>query len=359
MIGHKQGFCLLDLECATPQYTCSYQGISAGCADVYGSQLGCQYLDITGIAPGNYTLRVTADPFARISELDEGDNVVSTPVTIPGPGTNACTTPVVIPAAGGVVDGTTSGGSTQSGTCANTGSAPEKVFQWTPSVSGAATIQTCAASNTNFDTVLYLRTGSCQSGGEVTCNDDIAGCATSTGSGQGSRITPTVTAGQTYFIFVDGYGNASGNFRLTVTPPTAPPPPGGACASPTVIPAAGGVFSGSTSGSSTASGSCASTSGAPERVFQWTPTRSGTATIQTCGASGTRFDTVLYLRSGDCQTGAQVACNDDTAGCATSTGSGRGSRITPTVTAGQTYFIFVDGYGSSSGSFSLSVTAPH
>src|SRR5206468_2779778 len=97
VIGHKQGFCLLDLECATPQYTCSCQGISAGCADVYGSQLGCQYLDITGIAPGNYTLRVTADPFARISELDEGDNVVSTPVAIPGPGTNACTTPVVIP----------------------------------------------------------------------------------------------------------------------------------------------------------------------------------------------------------------------------------------------------------------------
>src|SRR5439155_1076104 len=36
-----------------------------------------------------------------------------------------------------------------------------------------------------------------------------------------SRITPTVTAGQAYFIVVDGYGGAQGTFSLTVTPPGA------------------------------------------------------------------------------------------------------------------------------------------
>jgi hypothetical protein len=356
VIGHKQGFCLLDSECANPRYSCDNQGISAGCADVYDSSLGCQYLDITDIPAGDYTLRVTVDPFSRIAELNEGNNVISVPVTIPGASANACTNPQVIPALGGVVTGSTSGtgGGSLSGSCGNTGASPEKVFQWTPSVSGTATIQTCGAS-TNFDTVLYMRSGSCQAGSQVACNDDTSGCGSGAASNLASRITPTVTAGQTYYIVVDGYGGARGNFTLSVTPP-APPPPS-ACSSPTVIPALGGVFTGSTSGASTLSGTCATTNAAPEKVFQWTPSRSGTATVQTCGP-GTSFNTVLYMRSGSCQSGSQVACNNNTTACPTGSGANHGSRLTQAVTAGQTYYIIVDGAGSVSGNFSLSVTPP-
>src|SRR5438552_12390134 len=93
----------------------------------------------------------------------------------------------------------------------------------------------------------------------------------------------------------------------------------GSCGSPTVIPSQGGTFTGATSGTSTLAGGCGVTSGSPEKVFQWTPTVSGTATVQTCG-SGTTFDTVLYMRSGTCGGGAEVACNDDP--CANSTGAG-------------------------------------
>src|SRR5439155_11843344 len=102
----------------------------------------------------------------------------------------------------------------------STGTSPEKVFQWTPAVSGTATIQTCGA-GTNFDTVLYIRSGLCATGSEVAsgCNDDA--CTNSTGANRASRITPTVTAGRTYFIVVDGFGWAQGNFALTVTPPGA------------------------------------------------------------------------------------------------------------------------------------------
>jgi len=179
-----------------------------------------------------------------------------------------------------------------------------------------------------------------------------------------SRITPTVTAGQTYFIVVDGYAGAQGTFSLTVTPPGDPAPtttttlPGGAaCSSPTAIPAPGGTFSGTTSGTSALAGSCGSSENSPERVYQWTPAVSGTATIQTCGA-GTSFDTVLYLRSGVCANGPEMAagCNDDA--CANASGLFRASRITPTVTAGQAYFIVVDGYGGAQGTFSLTVTPP-
>jgi hypothetical protein len=57
----------------------------------------------------------------------------------------------------------------------------------------------------------------------VVCNDDTVGCATTLDGAnphRGSKITPTVTAGQTYFIIVDGYATYHGNFALTVTPPS-------------------------------------------------------------------------------------------------------------------------------------------
>jgi len=285
----------------------------------------------------------------------------TTSTTAPGSGT--CPSPIVIPAGGGTFGGTTSGGSTQAGTCGSTGSAPERVYQWTPNVSGMATIQTCGA-GTTFDTVLYIRNSPCATGSELPggCNDDA--CTNSTGLFRASRLTPTVTAGQTYFIIVDGYSTSSGSFTLSVTPPSASTttttttlPGSGACSSPIPIPAGGGTFTGTTSGSSTLAGSCGSTGGAPERVYQWTPSASGTATIQTCGA-GTNFDTVLYIRNSPCATGSELpgGCNDDA--CTNSTGLFRASRLTPTVTAGQIYFIIVDGYSTSSGSFTLSVTPP-
>src|SRR5437773_2042869 len=131
----------------------------------------------------------------------------------------------------------------------------------------------------------------------------------------------------------------------------------GSCGSPTVIPAQGGTFSGATSGTNALAGSCGASGTAPEQVFQWTPAASGTATIQTCGA-GTNFDTVLYLRSGTCASGPEMAagCNDDA--CTNATGLNRASRLTPTVTAGQTYYIVVDGYGGAQGLYGLTVTPP-
>ncbi len=82
--GYKFGFCLADTECATPQFDCAFQGISAGCADVYESDLPCQYVDITDadLAPGTYTLRVTIDPLDQIAEADETNNVAEAPVQI-------------------------------------------------------------------------------------------------------------------------------------------------------------------------------------------------------------------------------------------------------------------------------------
>jgi hypothetical protein len=286
---------------------------------------------------------------------------VRTTTTIP-PSTTSTTLPgaacpaTVIPAQGGTFTGTTTGTSAQNAACVTTGPAPERIFRWTPAVSGTATIQTCNATSTTYDTVVYVRSGTC-TGPQISCNDDTTGCGTSTDPSnphRGSRVRPTVVAGQTYYIVVDGYGGAQGTFSLTVTPPA---PVG--CAA-TVIPPQGGTLTGTTSGASALNTSCVDTGDAPERVFAWTPAVSGTATIQTCNVLGTTFDTVLYLRTGSC-TGFQVACNDDTVGCGTSTdllNPHRGSRLRPTVTAGTTYYLVVDGYSGKRGNFSLTVSPP-
>lgn len=84
--GNKQAFCLLDslqIDQAAPgpKYSCAFQGITAGWADSYPYFLACQWIDITDVAPGNYTLRVTVNPDEIIEETDYTNNVLSIPVT--------------------------------------------------------------------------------------------------------------------------------------------------------------------------------------------------------------------------------------------------------------------------------------
>src|SRR5437773_864413 len=177
------------------------------------------------------------------------------------------------------------------------------------------------------------------------CRDQIAACVAGGGRARACRKSLLERCQQERVAVCQGQ---TGQFTAALA---------GDCSSPTVVPAQGGTFSGTTSGTSALAGSCGNSGTSPERVYRWTPAVSGTATIQTCGAS-TSFDTVLYLRSGACASGPEVAagCNDDT--CANASGLFRASRITPTVTAGQPYFIVVDGYAGATGTFSLTVTPP-
>jgi predicted dienelactone hydrolase len=120
-----------------------------------------------------------------------------------------CSDATVIPPAGGVIDGTTVGGTSVLGSsCGLDIIAPERVFQWTPSVSHDAAIQTCGGT-TDFDTTLYVRQGTCQ-GPDLACNDDGPAC------GPQSMLTLPVVAGTTYYIVVDGNGTAAGPFTLSV-----------------------------------------------------------------------------------------------------------------------------------------------
>jgi subtilisin-like proprotein convertase family protein len=91
--GHKQSFCLMDIESATSNdacsnpngFTCGDQGIHAGCADVYNASLPCSFVDATGVPPGDYVLQVTIDPLDVVAESNESNNVATASVRIGTP----------------------------------------------------------------------------------------------------------------------------------------------------------------------------------------------------------------------------------------------------------------------------------
>lgn len=94
--GHKQAFCLLDFyeyPCGTAGapdcrrirdgYTCSNQGIRRAAQDVYDSSLDCQWIDITGVPPGDYIIRIRVNTEHILYEEDYGNNEIRVPFTIP------------------------------------------------------------------------------------------------------------------------------------------------------------------------------------------------------------------------------------------------------------------------------------
>lgn len=92
--GDKVSFCLADfspfdfsLENAPDTWVftaceSSTQGISVGWADVYGSDLDDQWIDVEGVPAGEYWLETVIDPSNRLLESDETNNTYLSKVVI-------------------------------------------------------------------------------------------------------------------------------------------------------------------------------------------------------------------------------------------------------------------------------------
>jgi hypothetical protein len=91
--GHKQAFCLIDLDCpvgTVGTYRCDYQGITAGCADVYSQALDCQWIDVTDVVSGRYYLVIELNRQRRIPEVDYSNNRAEIPVVVCRPELGDC-----------------------------------------------------------------------------------------------------------------------------------------------------------------------------------------------------------------------------------------------------------------------------
>jgi len=88
--GHKQAFCLEDSfqylfdpwVGPVRLYACDSQGIQAGWSDVYGADLDCQWVDVTGVPNGTYFLEVEVNPSQVLVEEDLTNNIATVQVQI-------------------------------------------------------------------------------------------------------------------------------------------------------------------------------------------------------------------------------------------------------------------------------------
>ena len=230
--------------------------------------------------------------------------------------------------------------------------APDIVYAFTPAVDGDYVIQ---LTGTGFDSNLYVFSDCDDFGGScLGADEDI--CSNCTES-----LELALTAGTTYFIVVDGYSNSSytndGPYTLTVDRL------GDTCTAPFTIPVVPFSVDGDTTGYGAdygySAGMCppetggyggGAGTGAPDQVYALTAPYTNDYTITLTGVS---FDSNLYVVSdcGDIDTNCIAGDEDICSNCTES--------VNVSLTAGETYYVIVDGYSNSSytndGAYTLTV----
>ena len=92
---------------------------------------------------------------------------------------------------------------------------------------------------------------------------------------------------------------------------------------------------------------------APDVVYSYTPSTTEIVDISLCNNGGDAFyDTKLYVYENTCVTPSH-ACNDDSCQAPSYTAPYNSELVGVTFTAGNTYYIVVDGYGAEEGDYSL------
>lgn len=213
----KASFALEDTErwdpeaAPNPRYSSSSsQGIQRGWSDVYGHYLPGQWIDVTDVPPGRYTLELELDPDRKIPELDESNNLASVEVEIPEDW-QPCSAPPpndqyaraeVIPYAVATAVGSTECATREPGEPGNPPDlglppvGPSVWYRWTAPYTGSVTIDTEGSS---FDTALALFRGTNIARLTRLAFDDEEG------RGNTSLLTANVEAGTEYFIQVYGF----------------------------------------------------------------------------------------------------------------------------------------------------------
>lgn len=292
-------------------------------------------------ASGEFQVRVTAVEggggylISHWSGAPRGGGQVMASNT-PGGGAGTCGEPIDIEFGTPVMGDTTGSPNSLSGTCVQ-GGAPERVHRFVVEQRGQVTM----ALSSSYDGVLYLLRECGQIQTQIDCNDDNPDTSH-------SLLSMTLDAG-TYYLYVDGYGDAAGAYELNVTHNPVQPVSvvcGGATPLAQGQPASGTTVGGVDYFQAT----CADGARQADRVYSFNvQQRSRIRLRQTSDHDG-----ALYVRSSCADSASEIACNDDFV-------NQQRSLVTTVVDPGQ-YFAYADGFGSGNsavGNFTLSLdTAP-
>ncbi|HXC99655.1 MAG TPA: LamG-like jellyroll fold domain-containing protein [Verrucomicrobiae bacterium] len=347
-IGLKVGFCVLDVFRWSPTagstaiYSCTDQGIQVGWGDLYDSTLDGQWIDITGLPNGNYTMELEANPQGIIQEADYTNNVIHVPIAIGNPSApplndNFANAQALL---GGfaTVPGNTANATKEAGEPNHAGNVGGHSiwYTWTSPSTKAVTIDTI---NSSFNTLLAVYTGtSLNNLALVASNDDIA-----PGFLQ-SRVTFNATAGTTYQIAVDGYNGASGSVVLTLNQTLQ----NDNFVNAESIGGVSGVVYGSTSGATKEPGepNHAGNPGGNSIWYYWTAPISGTATFNTFGS---QFSTLLAVYTGSVVSNLTPVASD----AAFAPPSNVQSSVTFSAIGLTRYDIAIDGFNGANGDSTL------
>jgi hypothetical protein len=148
--------------------------------------------------------------------------IVTYPENIPNPmlqGGDTIANATVIPRLPYTDSGTTAGYvDDYQSSCYNAGGAPDVVYRFVAGQTDIALISLCGSS---YDTGLSILNSALD---EIACNDDFCGLQ--------SELSVALTAGQTYYIIVDGYSSSYGSYTLDmhwVVPCVVPCPANAYC----------------------------------------------------------------------------------------------------------------------------------
>jgi hypothetical protein len=143
------------------------------------------------------------------------------------------------------------------------------------------------------------------------------------------------------------------NVQIATVAPRENVLPQGTCEAPTPL-TAGATMGNTSRGESNNQGDCGGGSGDSKEIVYKMDLTARERVILEVEPRG-QYDSILYVRQGDCaDQGSQIMCNDDVKNAQSRGNAGHPpSRLDLVLEAG-TYFVFVDGYGSSEGAYKLS-----
>ena len=195
-----------------------------------------------------------------------------------------------------------------------------------------------------FDTKLGVFSGNCN---DLICiggNDDSGGTAQ-------SKVLFTGAAAQTYYIYVTGFNTSSGEYDINISCVLIPPlPPGNDLCENAVLIECGSQSQGDTSfaTNTNAPSACETDLDTAPGVWYTLPLPTDGDYNVSVDTFGSGFDTKLGVFSGNCNELVCIGGNDDFGGTAQ-------SKVLFTGDGAQTYYIYVTGFGTSSGDYTLNI----